>query len=258
MRLREKVALITGATSGIGKAAAILFAKEGAKVVVVGRDLKRGEEAVKEIKSNGGEAFFVQADVSRAADAKKTVEEATKKYGKVDVLFNNAGLVLVKPLIEMDEEEWDRVIDTNLKGAFLLSKYVVPKMIENRGGIIINTASVFGFVAAPNYVAYCASKGGIISLTKAMALELAAFNIRVNCICPGSVSTPMSKYEVSILSRLRGVNEEQILEEIDKSQPLGGWIKPEQIGQAALFLASNESFPMTGEALIIDGGFTLQ
>lgn len=256
MRLNDKVALITGATSGIGQATAILFAREGAKVVVVGRNRKRGNETVKVIKREGGEAVFVKADVSRAVEAEKMVRVAIEEYGRLDILFNNAGIVLVRTTIDTTEEEWDRVVDINLKGVFLGSKYAIPEMMKQGGGVIINTSSIFGLIGAPRYAAYCASKGGVISLTKVMALECAPYKIRVNCICPGSIYTPMQEQELAIFSKLHQKREEQVLQSKIQNIPIGRIGKPEDIANAALYLASEEASFVTGAALVIDGGFS--
>jgi 3-hydroxybutyrate dehydrogenase len=258
VELENKVSLIVGGTSGIGHATAILFAKEGSKVVIVGRNIKRGQETIKNIKENGGEATFIQADVSKATDAERAVRETIRNYGKLDILFNNAGIILIRSLEDTTEEEWDTIIDTNLKGMFLFSKYAIPEMKRNGGGVIINTASIYGLVGAPNYVAYCASKGGVISLTKALALELAPYNIRVNCLCPGVVLTPMLEFEFRVHSKLRHVDIEQLRSEFAKMQPIGRFTEPEEIANVALFLASDKASSITGEALVVDGGFTAQ
>jgi NAD(P)-dependent dehydrogenase (short-subunit alcohol dehydrogenase family) len=256
MRLKDKVALITGATSGIGQATAILFAREGAKVVIVGRNQKRGNETVKIIKRDGGEAMFVRADVSKAVEVEKMVRAAIEKYGRLDILFNNAGIVLVHKIVDTTEEEWDRVIDTNLKSVFLGSRCAIPEMMKQGGGIIINTSSVFGLIGAPRYAAYCTSKGGIILLTKAMALECAPHKIRVNCICPGSIYTSMQERELAIFSNLHERSEKQVLQSKIQKIPIGRIGKPEDIANAALYLASEQASFVTGATLVVDGGFS--
>jgi len=253
MRLKDKVALITGAGSGIGRATAILFAKEGAKVVVVCRTSSTGEETVKIIRNYGGEAVFVRGDVSNAYDAEKMIISATDKYGKLDILFNNAGINLKAPITEIEENEWDQIVNINLKGVFLGCKYAIPIMVKHGGGVIINTASVFGFVGAPNYSAYCASKGGVIALTKALALELAPYNIRVNCICPGITETPMVQKIWMASGKPDKVRESRI-----KMHPLGRLGKPDDVAYAALYLASDESSFVTGSAIFVDGGYAAQ
>lgn len=258
MRLKDKVALITGGASGMGRAAAYLFSKEGAKVAVLDVDIEGGNKTVDMIKSYGGEAFYVKGDVSKEVDVEKAVKEIISNYHQLNVLFNNAGIVLVKDLIDTEEKEWSKLIDINLKGMFLLSKHVVPEMIKAGGGSIINTASIYGLVGAAKYTAYCASKGGVIGLTKAMAIELAPYNIRVNCICPGNISTSMLENEAVIWSKLWGKDVKEIKEEFSRMQPLKRVGLPEEVAYVALFLASDESSYVTGSAFIVDGGATAQ
>jgi meso-butanediol dehydrogenase/(S,S)-butanediol dehydrogenase/diacetyl reductase len=238
LRLKDKVALITGAGRGIGQAAGVRFANEGAKVVVVDIDSKEGMETVEMIESAGGEAFFVHADVSKAADAEKMVKVAVEKFGRLDILFNNAGIELVGRVDEMPENDWDRLIAINLKGVFLGSKYAVPQMLKQGGGVIINTASAAGLFGLGGEPAYCASKGGVIALTRAMAMDYADKNIRVNCICPGPTATRLTKPLQSTIKKVA----------------LGRIAKPEEIANVALFLASDESSFVTGHPLIVDGG----
>jgi NAD(P)-dependent dehydrogenase (short-subunit alcohol dehydrogenase family) len=251
MKLKGKVALITGSGSGIGRASAVLFAREGARVVLVDYNEDNGRETLKIIQENGGEAMFIHADVSKGSDAEKMVREAVKKYGRLDILFNNAGKGLVKTVPDTTEEEWDILIDTNLKGVFLGSKYAIPEMAKNGRGAIINTASISGLVGHRNSAAYCASKGGIIMLTKAMAGDHAPQNIRVNCICPGHVLTPQLEPLIRSIPK-------SSTEAIVKRYPLGRLGSPEDIAYAALYLASDESSWVTGSALVIDGGCTAQ
>lgn len=249
MRLKGKVAIITGASSGIGRASGVLFAKEGAKVIIVDIAQKGGLETVKMIRKNGGEATFVKTDVSRASDVKRMVKTTMEKYGKIDVLFNNAGINLEKTVTDTSEEEWDRVIDINLKGVFLCSKYAIPEMIQKDGGVIINTASMFGLVGQVHESAYCASKGGMVLLTKAMALDYGPYNIRVNCICPDMIQTPLHEAFVATLAE-----PEREIPEMLKTIPLSRFGQPEEIARAALFLASDESSYITGVALPVNGG----
>lgn len=240
LRLKGKVALITGAGRGIGRATAILFARNGAKVVVADIDSKEGEETVDLIKAAGGEATFVKVDVSKATDAERVVKATIEKYGKLDILFNNAGIELESRVEDMSESDWDRLININLKGMFLCSKYAIPQMLKQGGGVIINTASTAGFQGLGHEAAYCASKGGVIALTKAMAVDYAADNIRVNCICPGPIATRLTPPRQSTIKKI----------------PLGRIGKPEEIANVALFLASEESSFVTGHALVADGGMT--
>jgi NAD(P)-dependent dehydrogenase (short-subunit alcohol dehydrogenase family) len=256
MELVGKVAIITGAGSGIGRATAILFAKEGAKVAVVDINEEGGEETVRKIKEAGGDSIFIKASVSDSVDVQKMVKETVKKYGRLDILYNNAGVppvvregIPVDSVTELEEEEWDKVMAVNLKGIFLGSKYAIPEMLKSGGGVIINTASAWGFLAAPKSTAYCTSKAGVIMLTKAMAIDYAP-KIRVNCICPGEVETPMHYYTLHSYK-----DPERARKKMLEQYPLGRIGKPEEVAQAALYLASDRSSFVTGTALIIDGGW---
>ncbi len=254
MKLTGRVAVITGAGTGIGRATALLFAREGAKVVVnYAHSEDEANEVVQKIKAFGGEAFAIKADVSKEAEVKKMIDETIKKYKKIDILFNNAGIELQKPITLTSEEEWDRVLAINLKGMFLCSKHAIPKMEANKKGVIINTASVAGLVGSANLSAYCASKGGVVLLTKTLALELAHQNIRVNCICPGAIETPMIRRFIE-----QSPDPKEFEQQLNDMHPLGRMGRPEEIAQAALFLASDESSFITGHALAVDGGFTAQ
>lgn len=246
-KLEGKVAIITGGGSGIGRAISILFANEGAKVVITDLIKEKGEETMKLIKEKGGEAIFIQADVSKASDVQEVISAAMKKYGRIDILCNNAGIPSFGSVIEMSEEDWDKVINVNLKSVFLCSKYVAPEMLKGGGGTIINIASVLGLIGSQGEAAYCASKGGVISLTRAMALDFAP-NIRVNCVCPGSVLTPM--YE-------RIISQKKLMPGSFEKIPLKRGAKPEEIAHAVLYLASEDSSYITGSLLVIDGGWTI-
>jgi len=249
MRLAEKVALITGGTSGIGRATAVLFAREGAKVAIAGRSEERGRKAVDEIADAGGRAIFVRADVRAADDCRRAVDETVKAFGRLDVLFNNAGTYIPNDAIGCSEEEWDEQVDTSLKGTFLMSKFALPVMIDRGGGSIINNASGWGLVGGDRAVAYCAAKGGVVVLTKAMAIDHGPQGIRVNCICPGDTVTPMEHED----ARRRGMTWEAYVAGAS-DRPLGRMGRPEEVAMAALFLASNESSFVTGAALPVDGG----
>jgi len=247
--LDGKVALITGGASGIGRATALLFAREGAAVAVVDSNEHEGPAVVQRIIEEGGRAIFVRGDVTRAADCQLAVLQTVEKLGKLDILFNNAGIIRRASVVETSVEEWDRVMATNVKSVFLLSKYAIPIMAKAGGGVIINTASAWGLVGGPNAASYCASKGAVVLLTKAMALDHGAQNIRVNCICPGDTDTSMLRNE----ARQLGIPEEQFLGESAK-RPLQRVGRPEEIAQAALYLASDASSFVTGTALVVDGG----
>jgi len=246
--LKGKVALITGGASGIGRATALLFAREGAAVSVVDVNEPEGQGVAQMIIHDGGQAIFVRCDVTRAADCQLAVRQTVEKLGKLNILFNNAGIIRRASVLETSEEEWDRVMATNVKSVFLLSKYAIPIMAET-GGVIINTASGWGMSGGQRAASYCASKGAVVLLTKAMALDHGAQNIRVNCICPGDTDTPMLRNEAKQL----GKREEQFLLESAR-RPLQRIGRPEEIAQAALFLASDASSYITGTALVVDGG----
>lgn len=191
MRLENKVALITGGTSGIGEATAVLFGKEGAKVTITGRNEKRGNAVAEKIVNDGGRAIFIRSDVRKAKECSHAVEETLRVFGRLDILFNNAGVFYPHTTLDCTEEEWDLQMDVNLKGTFLMAKAALPHMIEQHCGVIINNSSGWGIAGGDAAVAYCASKGGVVLLTKAMAIDHGRQGIRVNCICPGDVDTPM-------------------------------------------------------------------
>jgi NAD(P)-dependent dehydrogenase (short-subunit alcohol dehydrogenase family) len=228
--LAGKVALITGAASGIGRAAAMLFAREGAAVAVTDIN-KRGE------------------DVSQAPDCRRVVERTLREFGGIHVLFNNAGIMRRASVVELSEEDWDRVMLVNVKSIFLMSRQVIPIMAKAGGGSIINTASGWGIAGGPRAAVYCASKGAVVLLTKAMAIDHGPQNIRVNCICPGDTDTGMLRNE----ARQLGEQEDRFLAEAAR-RPLGRIGKPEEIAQAALYLASDAASFVTGTALVVDGG----
>jgi NAD(P)-dependent dehydrogenase (short-subunit alcohol dehydrogenase family) len=243
------VALITGGTSGIGSATARLFATEGAAVAITGRNSDRGDEVVRDITAAGGDAMFIKADVRVAADCRRVVDETLERFGKVDVLFNNAGVFHPKSIPDCSEEEWDETIDSSLKGAFLMSKYTLPSMIERGSGSIIHTSSGWGILGGDKAAAYCAAKGGLIVMAKAMAIDHGPQGIRVNCVCPGDVLTPMLPDD----AEKRGMAWEDYAAGA-ADRPLGRIGAAEDIANAVLYLASDESSFVTGEALVVDGG----
>jgi NAD(P)-dependent dehydrogenase (short-subunit alcohol dehydrogenase family) len=249
MRLKGKTALITGGTSGIGSATAIRFAKEGAAVAITGRNPGRGEGVVAEIMAIGGEAIFIRSDVRLAADCRNAVEQTLGRFGQIDILFNNAGVFHPRTVPECTEEEWDETIDSSLKGAFLMSKYTLPSMIERGKGSIIHTSSGWGILGGSGAASYCAAKGGLIVMAKAMAIDHGPQGIRVNCVCPGDVLTPMLHDDAA----KRGMSWEDYAAGA-ADRPLGRIGTVDEIADAVLFLASDESSFVTGEALVVDGG----
>lgn len=250
MRLADKVAIITGAGSGIGRASAILFAKEGAKVAVADINDAGGEATVATIKSNGGKAIFIHTDVSVASDAENLIKATKSEFGKIDVLFNNAGVPQRSMSIEsLDESLWDRIYAVNVKGMFLTAKYAVPVMKGAGRGVIINLASSSGIRPRKGSTAYASSKAAAIHLTKTLALELAANNIRVNCINPVAVETPMlAKFGPE------GVGVEEAKKAVIETIPLGRLAVPDDVAYAALYLASDEAAMLTGTCINVDGG----
>jgi NAD(P)-dependent dehydrogenase (short-subunit alcohol dehydrogenase family) len=250
MRLDGKVALITGATSGIGRATAVLFADEGAAVAVVGRDTDRGREVEEQIHSAGGRASFVPADVRRADDCERSVVETVDAFGRLDVLFNNAGVYVENDTLGCSEDEWDAQVDTSLKGAFLMSKFALPHMIAGGSGSIVNCASGWGIVGGEKAVAYCAAKGGMIVMTKAMAIDHGPQGIRVNAVCPGDTDTPMERVD----AEHKGWSWDEYVHWATDGRPIAGTASPDEIARAVLFLASDESSFITGAVLPVDGG----
>jgi len=251
MRLNNKVALITGGNSGIGRATALLFAREGAKVALTGRDEERGRQVVEEIRKASGTAVFFRSDVRLADDCRQAVDETLRQFGRLDILFNNAGVFYPHSVVDCPEEEWDLTIDVNLKGTYLMSKLVLPAMIAQGGGVIINNGSGWGITGGSEAASYCASKGGVVLLTKAMAIDHGRQGIRVNCLCPGDVDTPMLPAD----AKLRKIEWQDYLAEAS-NRPLGRIGTSDEIARAALFLATDDSSFMTGAVLAVDGGGT--
>ncbi len=258
MKLENQVAVITGAGSGIGKAAAQLFAKEGARVAVVDLDPRGGEQTVRTISAEGGQAMFIQTDVTKAQMIEEAVSKIVAQFGKIDILYNCAGVDIFVLFPNADgtvvgtgEVEWDTLLDINLKGTFLFCKYVLPHMMKQKRGVVLNMGSDYGIVGGLASAAYCASKGGIVLLTKQMALDYAPFNIRVNCICPTNAETPLNDKGLAATGDPEGTRR-SLLSLI----PLGRFARPEEIAKAALYLASDDGSFVTGTAFSIDGGVT--
>jgi NAD(P)-dependent dehydrogenase (short-subunit alcohol dehydrogenase family) len=249
MRLANKVALITGGTSGIGRATALLFAEEGARVAITGRNRERGGEVAAEIEKLGSRGLFVQADVRLSADCRRAVDATVAAFGRLDVLFNNAGVYVANDAVACSEEEFDSQVDTSLKGSFLMSKFALPHMIDGGGGSIVNNSSGWGYTGGARAVAYCAAKGGMIVMTKAMAIDHGRQGVRINCICTGDTVTPMERED----ARNRGMTWEAYVESAS-DRPLGRMGEPIEIARAALFLACDESSFITGAVLPVDGG----
>jgi NAD(P)-dependent dehydrogenase (short-subunit alcohol dehydrogenase family) len=250
MRLKDRAALITGGTSGIGEATSLLFASEGASVVVVGRNIERGDAVADRIRGDGGNAIFVQADVRNADECQHAVELTMQAFGRLDVLFNNAGTYVANDTVGCSEEEWDDQVDTSLKGTFLMSKFALPHMIEAGSGSIVNCSSGWGLVGGAKAVAYCAAKGGMVVMTKAMAIDHGHQGIRVNAVCPGDTDTPMEHED----ARGQGMSWDDYVRFTVSGQPIERMATPTEIARAVLFLASDESSYITGAALPVDGG----
>jgi len=250
MKLDGKVALITGGSLGLGKYTAELFAQEGAKVVITGRTEKSLKETVDEAKAKGLEIDYLVSDVSKEEDCKEAVDYTLKKYGKIDILFNNAGVLELAKTHETATETWDKIFNINVKGTYLMSKYVIPHMLEKGKGCIVNNSSILGLKAVPGVAAYNASKGAITQLTRTMALEYAKEGIRVNAICPGTIVTPM------VNNMLDSMPDRDAGEELFKSfHPMGRLGRPEEIAHAVLFLCDDNINFMTGNMLSVDGGW---
>jgi NAD(P)-dependent dehydrogenase (short-subunit alcohol dehydrogenase family) len=250
MRLQGKVALITGSASGIGKSSALLFAQEGAHVIVNDLDTAKGEETVQEIVAAGGSAIFIQADVTNVDSVKAMVDRVIEHFGRIDVLFNNAGISGVGALHELEPEQWDRIMSINVKGVFLPSKYVVPHMMEQKSGSIINMSSCIAEIGLARRASYAATKGAVLALTKSMQVDYAAYNIRVNALLPGTILTPF----VENYLKTSYDDPEAAIASLKTRQLSGDLGRPDDVAKAALFLASDDSKFMMGSPLYIDGG----
>jgi NAD(P)-dependent dehydrogenase (short-subunit alcohol dehydrogenase family) len=246
--LHGKVGIVTGGTSGIGRDAAILFAKAGAKVVVAGRREVEGKETIDQVRAAGGDGLFVKADVSQAAEVQAMVRKTVEKFGRLDIAFNNAGIEgNWIPIAEQSEEDWDRTIDINLKGVWLCLKYEIQQMLkQGGGGAIVNMASVAGLIGSAGAATYCASKHGVMGLTKSAALETARSGIRVNVVCPAVIETPMGE---------RVWGEPEAKKFALGLHPIGRFGKPMEVAEAVVWMCSDRASFMTGQSLVLDGGF---
>ena len=249
MKLQDRVALITGAGSGIGRATAVRLAQEGARIGVADINPTTGVETVQIVRNQGGEAFLIQADVSKVADCERIVAEVAARYGGLNILVNNAAIMLEKTAVDTTEEEWDRLIDVNLKGNFFCAKYAILQFRrQGAGGAIVNMASVNSFFAEGGIAAYCASKGGIAQLTRALAMDHSIEGIRVNAICPGWIETPMNANFFALGPHIR--------EQAARLHAIGRVGQPEEVANAVVFLVSDEAAFVTGSMLVVDGGFS--
>jgi NAD(P)-dependent dehydrogenase (short-subunit alcohol dehydrogenase family) len=250
-RFNGQVALVTGGGKGIGAAACMAFATEGAAVAVLDFDRDAAQTVASKIEEAGGRAHAIHADVRRGADAERAVADTVKSFGRLDVLVNNAGVVRYGEVPDFGEDDWDFVVDTNLKGVFLMSKYAIPVMRQRGGGAIVNAASVQAFASQHLVAAYSASKGGVVSITRTLALDHAKDNIRVNCYCPGSVLTPMLRYAAQVFA---ADDPDAAVELWGRNHPIGRVIEPEEVAKLILFLASADASAITGSPHFVDGG----
>ncbi len=255
MLLKDKVAVITGSTSGIGRAGALLMAKEGAKVVISGRNQERGQEAVKAIKKQGGQASFVAADMLVVADIERLVKEAVAAYGRLDIFWHNAGIVGPDSVKDITEETYDKMMAVHLKAAVFGAKFAAAEIVKSGGGAILFTSSVAGLKQSGFSMTYSLAKSGLVMLTQKLAVDLAKDKIRVNCLCPGRVQTGMRPDISRERARALGISAEE-WEKKDKQRiPMGRFVTEEEVAEAALFLVSGKASAITGVALPVDGGF---
>lgn len=251
MRLEGRVAVITGAGSGIGRAMALLFAREGARILAADVNGAAAQETATMITQNGGEARSMAVDVTQSSQVKTLIDTAVQEMGAINILCNNAGIGSTTDVVECEPEEWDRVMTVNVKGVYLGCKYAVPYMIDQGGGAIVNTASVAGMIGIAKRAVYCASKGAVIALTKQVAVEYVEQGVRVNCVCPGTVDSPW-------VGRLLAQTDDpaQARSALEARQPMGRLGTPEEVAAAALYLVSDDAAFVTGSALVLDGGWT--
>lgn len=251
-RLRNKTAVITGGASGIGLAIAELFSREGAQVVIASRKVEKGKLAAENIpRRTGGQAAFFPCDVTQEGEVKELVEKVVDRYGRIDIWVNSAGILTRKNFEELTETEWDEIMDTNLKGIFFCCKHAIPFMIKSGKGSVVNISSFLSMIGKSDACLYTASKGGVTSLSRSLALRYAKYNVRVNCICPGWTVTDMNRDTIE-----KAPDPARKLKELEATYPLGRLGKPSDIAYAVLYVASDESQWITGIALPVDGGYT--
>jgi NAD(P)-dependent dehydrogenase (short-subunit alcohol dehydrogenase family) len=251
MRLKDKVAVVTGSASGIGRGTAKVLAKEGARVVGADIDAEGGNQTAEEIRAAGGQSLFVKTDVTQSQQMKNLVEQAVRSFGGIDVLFSNVGVVIGNAVVDVSEEEWDTVMNVNLKSMYLACKYCIPEMLKRGKGSIILTSSANGLLAEPCLATYCATKGAIIGLTRSIATDYGKDNIRVNCICPTYTRTPLVEKWID-----SGMDPNLTWDKVNRLHVLNRISEVEEVAHAVLFLASDESSIVTGSSMVIDGGLT--
>ena len=256
MRVKDKIIVLTGAASGIGRSTAILLAREGASLMLSDIDEKGLKETLKAIKEGKDKTITMKVDVTKPDEVKKMINSTIEKFGRIDVLIANAGVVRVGPIEDFPDEDYDLLIDVNLKGTHYTCKYAVPYFKKQRSGSIITLASVAAHIGQVAHANYCSTKAGILGYTRALALELAPYNIRVNSVSPGATDTPMLQSDVAKQAKDRGVSYEEIKKEFEEEGVLGRWATPEEIAKGILFLATEDSSYMTGADLCLDGGWT--
>lgn len=253
-KLEGRVALISGISTGLGRAGALLFAREGAVVVGLDVDADGAAATVAEMVDGGGAGAVATGDASRSEDVQRAVREAMDRFGKLDLLWANAGIGVFKDVVDTTEAEWDRIVGVNLKGAYLMAHFGIPALRRAGGGTVVLTASTSAVVGSPRWAAYCATKGGMLMLCRAMALDHAGDGIRVNCVCPGSIDTPLLQQDM----RSRGVPIEEAIEQDRGAHPMNRIGRPDEVARAALFLSCDDSSFTTGSALFVDGGYAAQ
>ena len=254
MRFSERVAVVTGAATGIGQAVALAFAREGANVVLADVNVEGTMATLREIENGGGSAISVIADVSKGEDARRIASDAVASYGGINYLVSSAGIQTYGTVVDTDEDTWDRTIAVNLKGVYLAAKFCIPEMIKGGGGAVVNVASVQGLQSQPNVAAYAATKGGVIAMTRTMALDHAKDNVRTNSLCPGSIDTPLLRFAADTYNP---EDPQSAIDEWGKLHALGRVGQPREMAEVALFLVSDAASFMTGATIVADGGLTI-